>query len=131
MKQWTGLLLLLSSISIAHTQNHYTITNGITKEMTGYSFWKTTYYPDHLEVSVNGKSMEHGKSIALPQSEKTMTVRYDYSFAKGFRTGAKEVIFELNNQQKDYTLNFSWHDKWRIIADGALAKDVKRMRYKV
>lgn len=98
--------------------------------MTGFSFWNSRYYPERLAISINGKPIEQGGSIEIPASEKTMTVRYDYSFAKGFRTGAKEITFELNSQKKDYFLNFSWQDKWRVSAPGALPLEVKRMRYK-
>ncbi len=131
MKQWTARLFLCTSMAVcAHTPHHYTITNTINREMTGFSFWKTRYYPDRLDICVNGKPIAQGDSIEIPASDKKMTVRYDYSFAGGFRTGAKEVTFELNSQKKDYQLNFSWQDKWRISADGALPLEVKRMRYK-
>ncbi len=68
--------------------------------------------------------------IELPPDQSKVTIRYDYSFAGGWRTGAKEIVFELNPSKKKYNLNFSWHDKWRILAAGASPKDVKRMRYK-
>lgn len=131
MKQWTGTLLVLSSMAFsASSQSHYTITNGITKKMTGYEFWGITYYPDHLHVSINGKPMETNTSIEIPQHEKTMTVRYDYSFAKGFRKGAKEMRFELSPEKKAYLLNFSWYNNDRIFAEGAKLQEVKRVRYK-
>lgn len=131
MKQWTGTFALITCMSLhAHTLNHYTITNGITKEMTGYEFWKTKYYPDRLAISINGKSIDSGASLEIPTSDKTVSVRYDYSFANGWRTGAKEVLLELSPGIKSYCLNFSWHDNWRIKAEGAQPKDVKRLRYK-
>lgn len=131
MKQWTGTLIIISSIAMhAHTQNHYTITNGITKKMTGYEFWGITYYPDRLAISLNGKPLQEGNSIEIPNTQKTVTVRYDYSFAKGFRKGAKEMCFELSPERKAYLLNFSWYNTNRITAEGAKLKDVKRDRYK-
>lgn len=131
MKLWTGTFLLITSMALdATTQNHYTITNGITKEMAGYEFWKTKYYPDRLAVSVNGKAIDSGTSLEIPTSDKTVSVRYDYSFAGGWRTGAKEVLLELSPGIKSYCLNFSWHDKWRIKAEGAQPKEAKRLRYK-
>lgn len=131
MKQWTGLFLLLSSMAAYGRLNcPYTITNNITKEMTGYEFWKITYYPDRLAISVNEKLIETGHSIEIPEDKKIVKIRYDYSFAKGFRTGAKEITFELSPEKRSYDLSFSWHDTWRIIAEGAIAKEAKRMRYK-
>lgn len=132
MKQWTGTtLLLLSGVALhAHPSNYYTITNNITKDMTGYEFWKTKYYPDQLSISINGKPFESGTSVTIPDTQTTMTVRYDYSFAKGFKTGAKEIVFELSPHKKSYALSFSWYDKWRITADGANPKEMKRVCYK-
>lgn len=132
MKQWNGTtLLLLSSVTIhAHIQNNYIITNGITKDMTGYEFWQTKYYPDRLTISINGKPMEPGAKIEIPGTEKVMTVRYDYSFAKGFRTGAKEILFELCPTKKSYALSFSWYNQWRVALEGAQPKEMKRVRYK-
>lgn len=131
MKQWTGLFLLLSTIAAHGSLNRpITITNNITKEMTGYEFWKAKYYPDRLAISINGKILDTGCSIDIPETEKMVTIRYDYSFACGVRTGAKEITFELSPEKRSYDLNFSWHDTWRIIAEGAKAKEAKRMRYK-
>lgn len=131
MKQWTGTLLLLSSIALGgNSQTHFTIINGITKKMTGYEFWGTTYYPDRLAISLNGKPIEEGTSIEIPDNSKTITVRYDYSFAKGFRKGAKEICFELCPEKKSYLLNFSWYNQDRITAEGAKLKEVKRDKYR-
>lgn len=130
MKRWTGTVLLLSSMAISATNNHYTITNAITKKMTGYEFWGTTYYPDHLIISIEGKKVEPDISIQLPESAKTVMVRYDYSFAKGFRKGAKEMLFELSPDKKSYQLNFSWYKSDRITAEGAKLKEAKKVKYK-
>lgn len=131
MKQWTGMFLTVSCmVTCAHTTKPFTITNGITKEMTGYEFWKTKYYPDSLAISINGRPVEIGSSVEIAQNDKTVTVRYDYSFAKGFRKGAKEMLFELNPDKKEYLLNFSWYHDDRITAEGAKLKEVKRVRYK-
>lgn len=131
MKLWSGTFLALSSMTIGPTTpNNYTITNGITKEMTGYEFWNTKYYPDSLDISINGQAVKIGNSIEIAQNDTTITVRYDYSFAKGFRKGAKEMLFELNPAKKKYLLNFSWHHDDRITAEGAKLKVAKRVRYK-
>lgn len=131
MKQWTGTVLLLSSIAlVGNSQNHFTIINGVTKKMTGYKFCGITYYPDRLAISLNGKPMEEGTFVEIPDTSKTINVRYDYSFAKGFRKGAKEICFELCPKKKSYLLNFSWYNHDRIIAEGAKLKEVKRDKYR-
>ncbi|CAN5177897.1 hypothetical protein BH09DEP1_BH09DEP1_7400 [soil metagenome] len=131
MKQWTGTLLLLLCVFMhAQTQNQYTIKNSITKKMTGYEFLKITYHPEDFQISVNGKALEPGATLTVPTTEKKLTVRYDYSFYRGWRTGAKEVTLELSSDKQAYDLNFSWHDKWRIMAEGAQAKEVKKLKYK-
>ncbi len=65
------------------------IRNHIKPKMLEYTFLKTGYCPDSFKLTVNGLEVKQDSSIAIPSNQKTMTVRYDYSFARGWRTGAK------------------------------------------
>ncbi len=105
------------------------VRNSIKPKMLEYMFFKTGYSPDSFKLSVNGKEIKPGSSIAVAADQKNLTVRYDYSFAKGWRTGAKEIIFELDANNKEYNLEFSWNNEWRVIAAGATPKKVKRVKY--
>ena len=59
-----------------------------------------------------------------------MIVRYGYSFYNGWYTGAKEIIFDLDPEKKEYNLNFSWDNEWRVNrASGAQPIRVKRLKY--
>ncbi len=98
---------------------HIRITNTIKPQMLKYKFnrW-ISYSPDSFEVTVNGKSIKPGESITVPQ-DKELPIRYGYSFAKGFRTGTKEVTFKFDTQAKESELTFSWDDKHRLNASNA------------
>lgn len=127
MKQWTRILLLLSSMGIhAQTQNQYTITNGITKEMTGYDLKITTYYPKQFSIFIDDKPLEAGATVGIPDNKKEVSIRYEYTFSEGWihRNGKKIVNLELSSEKKNYHLNFCWHNKWRIMAEGAKATSV-------
>lgn len=92
------------------------INNKIESKMLKY--W--TYFPDRFALKVNGTTIQSGSSLSIPLNNNKLTVRYDYSFANGFRAGAKEITFEITNpQKKEYDIHFSWNDKYRVIVDGA------------
>lgn len=111
------------------TLNTFRVTNTIKPKMLEYTFFKIGYSPDQFNIKVNDQEVKSGSSIEIPAGEKTLRIRYDFSFAKGWRTGAKEIIFELAQDQKEYNLEFSWYDQWRIIAQGAKPQKVKHLKY--
>ncbi len=110
---------------ITDQNNKITVKNIIKPEMLSYFCYK----PDFFCLAVNGKKVEPGSSIALSNNQNQLTIRYDYSFAKGFRTGAKEITFELNSDKKEYEVMFSWKNKDRIIMPGGIAKVIKRLEF--
>ncbi len=105
-----------------------TITNGIQPHMLEYTFLGTSYSPDSFALTVNGKALQPGDSVSL-SPQKTVAIRYDYSFAKGWRTGAKEIEFDLDPEKTDFDLTFSWNNKWRVSARGAAPLKAKRLKY--
>lgn len=106
------------------------IRNTIKPKMLEYTFLKIGYSPDSFTLKVNDKELKAGHSMSLPADKQTVRIRYDYSFAKGWRTGAKEITFELDKQKKEYDLEFSWHNQWRVIAGGATPQRVERLKYR-
>ena len=127
------ILIFFSSLSMAaialtpkHEKNHpITITNNIQPKMLKY--W--SYSPDIFTLKINGQLVKPGHSVSIPAESNSMNVRYDYSFAKGFRTGAKEITFEIDPAQKEYDLKFSWHNESRVIATGAKPQKVKKLKF--
>lgn len=95
------------------------IRNAITPQMMQYTFFKTHYMPDFFKLSVNGNELKPGSSLEIPQGDKNITVRYDFSFANGWRTGAREITLNLDAQKSEYNLEFCWNNEWRINAWGA------------
>jgi hypothetical protein len=136
MKQFWFLLIGASALcarteDAGHPKTLTTIrvTNAIKPHMLEYTFLKIGYSPDQFSVKVNDHELKTGSSLEIPADQKTVRVRYDFSFAKGWRTGAKEIVFELGPDQKEYNLEFSWHNNWRIIAQGAKPQKVKRLKF--
>ena len=133
MKQFWALLWCISSIFAHKSQENQLqdikITNKIKPKMLEYQFLKISYSPDIFKLKVNDAELKPNSSMSLPGNQKTMTVRYDYSFANGWRTGAKEIVFELDSQNSDCDLEFSWDNEWRVVASGAKPKQVKRVKF--
>ena len=93
MKQWTGTLLLFLSMNIHAIQSNYTITNAITKKMTGYDFRVVTYYPKEFSVYVEDKLLKTGQSLEIPSSNKMVSVRYEYTFREfGICRKGKKIV---------------------------------------
>src|SRR5437588_751670 len=119
MKQFWFLLIAASSLFASNEEaihqkipNTIRVTNTIKPHMLEYTFLKIGYSPDQFSLKVNDQELKSGSSLEIPADEKIVRVRYDFSFAKGWRTGAKEVFFELGKDQKECNLEFSWHNNW-------------------
>ncbi len=132
MKHFFPLLLWaipVAALSQQECPTTISIHNKIKPKMLEYTFLKVGYSPDSFKLKVNGNEVKPGSSISVPNNQKMLIVRYDYSFAKGWRTGAKEITFELNPKNKDCDLEFSWNNEWRVMASGAKPQKVKRVKY--
>lgn len=105
------------------------VHNNIKPEMLEYSLLKMKYTPDSFSLKANGTLIKPGTSLPIPTEGNTLIIRYDYSFAKGWRTGAKEIVFELEKDTSECDVQFSWNNQWRIIAGGAQPQKVKRMKF--
>lgn len=112
----------------AQPEPDLTIINTIKPDMLKYSFLGASYSPDSFELRVQGKPLKPGQSLSIPKQKK-LAVRYDYSFAKGMHTGAKEIEFDLEPQTTQLELTFSWDNKWRICALGAKPQKAKILKY--
>lgn len=130
------LLVALAAISSSVLGNqlpngHITIRNAITPHMIQYKFFKTHYQPDAFKLSVNGSELKPGSALQIPKSDKNITVRYDFSFAHGLRTGAREIQLNLDTQKSEYNLEFCWNNEWRISAVGAQPQkgSLKKLAY--
>lgn len=67
-----------------------TIKNGITKDMTGYTYFGTTYYPT-FSIRINNIIIKSGQEITIMTTNNIVEAEYEYSFAKGLYQG-KEII---------------------------------------
>jgi hypothetical protein len=132
MKQLWVLLIGVASIfsqELTINQQNIKITNKIKPKMLEYQLLKMSYSPDIFKLKINNHELKPNSSLCVPCDQKTMIVRYDYSFANGWRTGAKEITFELDPKSTECNLEFSWNNEWRIVASGAKPKKVKRVKY--
>ena len=122
-----GTCLGAASLSCyAAGDNTVTIFNRIEPDMLKY--W--AYSPDIFALKVNGIPLKPGKSITLEQPQsKEMIIRYDFSFANGFRKGAKEITFDLENNKNKHEISFSWKNKLRISVSDAIPKKVETLEY--
>jgi hypothetical protein len=131
MKYFFITLLGVSSIQLATIKNIETrsikVTNCIKPAMLKY--W--SYTPDTFSLKVNGTPLAPGTSCTIPLAQNSIKLRYDYSFAKGFRSGAKEMIVEVEPNKKELDISFSWNNEHRIIAPGIkINKDsIKRLKF--
>ena len=98
-----------------------TVKNCIEPRMLKY--W--SYTPEIFTLKVNGQPLKPGAFLQVPLEKNTMVVRYDYSFANGFRKGAKEVTFEVDSAKNECDLKFSWDDESRVILLGQNLKKSK------
>ncbi len=106
-----------------------TVKNNIKPDMLAYKHWTGKYKPDIFTVSINGQTIEQDKEYKVEANNKTLEVRYDYSFANGFRKGAKIVTFQI---EKDSSLNltFSWNDEYHVIMDHTTPLETKNVPFK-
>jgi hypothetical protein len=132
MKRILILLICVSSICAREAQKkqqNIKIINKIKPKMLEYQLLKMSCAPDIFKLKVNNTELKPNSSVNVPSNQKTMTVRYDYSFANGWRSGAKEIIFELDPKSTECNLEFSWNNEWRIVASNAKPKKVTRVKY--
>lgn len=132
MKQLYTIMLLVSMTFLARSSSdQIMVLNAIKPQMLEYKYkiLRKTFCPETFALKVNGKPLNPGDSLVLSNTDKTMVVRYDYSFYNGWYTGAKEIIFDLSPEKKEYNINFSWDNEWRVIASGAQPIRVKRLKY--
>ncbi len=106
-----------------------TVKNNIKPDILVYKHWTGKYEPEIFTVSINGQTIEQDKEYKVLASDNTLEVRYDYSFANGFRKGAKIVKFQI---EKDNNLNltFSWNDEWHVIMDHTTPLEAKKVPFK-
>jgi len=95
-----------------------TIKNNITSDMLAYKHWTGTHEPFFI-LTVNGKKIEQGKQEEITIKDNILEVRYDYSFANGFRKGATIVSCSIEKDAKKVAITFSWNDEWQIKTDNA------------
>jgi len=95
-----------------------TVKNNITTDMLVYKHWSGVHEPSFI-LTVNGKKIEQGEQIEVPAKNNILEVRYDYSFAKGMRKGAKIISCNIEKDAKDVGISFSWNSEWNIKTDHA------------
>jgi hypothetical protein len=107
-----------------------TIKNDITPDMISYKHWSGTYEPS-FTLSVNGKKIGQGEQEKIIVKDNQFDVRYDYSFANGFRKGANIVSCQLDHDADKVDITFSWKDDWRIQSKQAQPQKTENTAYSV
>jgi len=107
-----------------------TVKNNIKPAMLAYKHWTGEYKPDIFTLSINGQIIEQDKEYKVLASDNTLEVRYDYSFANGFRKGAKIVKFQIEKNNNNLTLTFSWDNEWHVIMDHTTPLEAKKVPFK-
>ena len=107
-----------------------TVKNNIKPDMLAYKHWTGTYEPSIFTVSINGQTIEQDKEYKVLASDNTLEVRYDYSFANGFKKEAKIVKFQIETNSNDLNLTFSWNDEWHVIMDHTTPLEAKKVPFK-
>jgi len=106
-----------------------TVKNNIKPAMLAYKHWTGTYEPEIFTISINGQIIEQDKEYKIEANDKTLEVRYDYSFANGFRKGAKIVTFQIE-KANNLNLTFSWNDEYHVIMDHTTPLEAKNVPFK-
>ncbi len=107
-----------------------TVKNNIKPDMLAYKHWTGKYEPEIFTISINDQTIEQDKEYKVEANNKTLEVRYDYSFANGFRKGAKVVKFQIEKNSNDLNLTFSWDDEWHVIMDHTTPLEAKKVPFK-
>ncbi|HEB41672.1 MAG TPA: hypothetical protein ENI08_01460 [Candidatus Dependentiae bacterium] len=102
-----------------------TVKNNITTDMITYKHWTGTHEPFFI-LTVNGKKIEQGKQEEITVKDNRLEVRYDYSFANGFRKDTTIVSCNIEKNAKDVDITFSWDDEWHIKTDNAQPQKVEQ-----
>ncbi len=102
-----------------------TVKNNITTDMLTYKHWTGTHEPFFI-LTVNGKKIEQGKQEKVTVKDNNLEIRYDYSFANGFRKGAQIISCCIEKDAKDVDITFSWNDEWHIKTKQAQPQKVEK-----
>jgi len=105
-----------------------TVKNNITTDMLAHKHWSGVHNPSFI-LTVNGKKIEQGKQKEIPVKDSILEVRYDYSFAKGVRKGAKIISCNIEKDTKDVGISFSWNSEWHIKTDHAQPQKVETVAF--
>ncbi len=97
-----------------------TFYNAIEKNNLGYKHWTGTYYPNTFALRVNNILLEQNKKTVVPVTDNTCTVRIDYSFVNGRRTGGIVATYKFDTNIPIHICTFtSWHDDERLVISDA------------
>ncbi len=105
-----------------------TIHNNITPIMLKYKHWTGTYNPT-FTICVNNTKIEQGQTVTLPKTDKLLVIRYDYSFANGYKKGTHEVTCIVANNAKNVHITFDWTDANRIILENGTVLEDKKVNF--
>lgn len=103
---------------------HISITNNITKEMLTYKHWSGSYAPSIFAITIGGDRLLNNETVQVQATtQNTITIRYDYSFANGYKTGSREIEFIISPEKTQYALTFSWGSPTHLILENAAIKE--------
>jgi hypothetical protein len=98
------------------TKRTVTISNNITQDMlTYYKFGPN--HPAQFSVKINNQDVPQGQAKDIELIDNKVQITYEYEFKRGpvTRKGSKKVEFEVDTDQPDIDLSFSWESEWRVI----------------
>jgi len=125
MPQHTGQTEIIQEQKNKPVNKTITVKNNITTDMLAYKHWSGVHEPLFV-LTVNGKKIEQGKQKKISVKDNILEVRYDYSFAKDIRKGAKIISCNIEKDTKDVGISFSWNSEWQVIIENATSYQAKK-----
>lgn len=106
-----------------------TLVNNIDPESLGYKRFGT-HYPTSFHILIQNQVVAQGHSHAIAPQGNKLSICYEYAFLWGQYRGKKEISFELEPNQTECILTFSWHDPNRLQLSHAKVVAVKVLEKK-
>lgn len=122
----SGLALGLSFILI----RPITISNRITPKSLGVKKFLFSYEPKKFTLFVNGTKLKPDEHAAITSDILEVEYEYLWKTPVGKKAGRKKARFKIDPNQQQATITFAgWHEKNRILVDGAQQLDDEQTVY--
>ncbi len=82
------------------------ITNDITDKDLGVFKMFAWHYPKKFKVWVNGKELQPGKSLSIPNGKVEVDYAYEWRWPGNVRAGKKRVLYKTVPDHHNYNIVF-------------------------